>query len=113
MHVSGTLAPVPAPTQELLTNRSGRRTRIFERCVTLRFLPIAASGADFRIGGERAFYSPDHDFIQVPRPEAYFEPINWHRTAVHELGHNAEPSVMPRRSEFPFKTRPDRRCHAA
>ena len=48
---------------------------------------IAASGADFRIGGERAFYSPIHDFIQVPRPEAYFEPINWHRTAVHELGH--------------------------
>jgi antirestriction protein ArdC len=48
---------------------------------------IAATGADFRIGGERAFYSPDHDFIQVPRPEAYFEPINWHRTALHELGH--------------------------
>ena len=48
---------------------------------------IAATGADFRVGGERAFYSPDHDFIQVPRPEAYFEPINWHRTAVHELGH--------------------------
>jgi antirestriction protein ArdC len=23
----------------------------------------------------------------VPRPEAYFEPINWHRTALHELGH--------------------------
>jgi antirestriction protein ArdC len=48
---------------------------------------IAASGADFRIGGERAFYSPSHDFIQVPRPETYFEAINWHRTAVHELGH--------------------------
>src|SRR5712671_5085211 len=48
---------------------------------------IAATGADFRVGGERAFYSPDHDFIQVPRPEAYFESINWHRTAVHELGH--------------------------
>jgi antirestriction protein ArdC len=48
---------------------------------------IDATGADFRIGGERAFYSPIHDFIQVPRPEAYFEPINWHRTAVHELGH--------------------------
>jgi antirestriction protein ArdC len=48
---------------------------------------IAATRADFRIGGERAFYSPSHDFIQVPRPEAYFEPINWHRTAVHELGH--------------------------
>src|SRR6202795_1859591 len=48
---------------------------------------IAATGADFRIGGERAFYSPIHDFIQVPRPDAYFEPINWHRTALHELGH--------------------------
>jgi antirestriction protein ArdC len=48
---------------------------------------IAATGADFRIGGERAFYSPSHDFIQVPRPDAYFEPINWHRTAFHELGH--------------------------
>src|SRR6202051_520310 len=48
---------------------------------------IAASGADFRIGGERAFYNPNYDFIQVPRPDAYFEPINWHRTAIHELGH--------------------------
>ena len=48
---------------------------------------IAATGSDFRIGGERAFYSPAQDFIQVPRPESYFEPINWHRTALHELGH--------------------------
>lgn len=48
---------------------------------------IAATGADFRIGGDRAFYSTAHDFIQVPRPDAYFEPINWHRTALHELGH--------------------------
>ena len=48
---------------------------------------IVATGANFRIGGDRAFYSPNHDFIQVPRPDAYFEPINWHRTALHELGH--------------------------
>jgi antirestriction protein ArdC len=48
---------------------------------------IAATGADFRIGGDRAFYSPAHDFVQVPRPEAFFEPLNWHRTALHELGH--------------------------
>ena len=48
---------------------------------------IASTGADFRIGGDRAFYSPAQDFVQVPRPEAYFEPINWHRTALHELGH--------------------------
>ncbi len=48
---------------------------------------IAATGADFRIGGAQAYYSPRHDYVQVPRPEAYFEPINWHRTALHELGH--------------------------
>jgi antirestriction protein ArdC len=48
---------------------------------------ISATGADFRIGGDRAFYSPADDHIQVPRPDAYFEPINWHRTALHELGH--------------------------
>src|SRR3546814_7444955 len=23
----------------------------------------------------------------VPRPDAYFDPINWHRTAFHELSH--------------------------
>jgi antirestriction protein ArdC len=32
-----------------------------------------------------------------PRPEAYFEPINWHRTAVHELGHwSGHPSRLAR-----------------
>ena len=48
---------------------------------------IAATGADFRIGGGRAFYSRTDDYVQVPPPAAYFEPINWHRTAFHELGH--------------------------
>ncbi len=23
----------------------------------------------------------------MPPPQAYFEPVNWHRTALHELGH--------------------------
>jgi antirestriction protein ArdC len=48
---------------------------------------IAATGADFRIGGGRAYYNTTGDFVQVPPPGAYFEPINWHRTAFHELGH--------------------------
>src|SRR5712691_7421122 len=48
---------------------------------------IKATGIDFRIGGGRAFYMPTHDYVQVPPPQAYFEPINWHRTALHELGH--------------------------
>jgi hypothetical protein len=48
---------------------------------------IKASGIDFRIGGGRAFYVPAQDYVQVPPPQAYFEPVNWHRTALHELGH--------------------------
>jgi len=48
---------------------------------------IAASGADFRIGGDRAFYVPSHDYIQVPPQPAFFEQINYYRTALHELTH--------------------------
>jgi len=46
---------------------------------------IKATGIDFRIGGNRAFHVPTEDYVQVPPPQAYFEPINWHRTALHEL----------------------------
>jgi antirestriction protein ArdC len=48
---------------------------------------IKATGIDFRIGGNRACYIPSEDYVQVPPAAAYFEPINWHRTALHELGH--------------------------
>ena len=48
---------------------------------------IRRSCADMRLGGDRAFYAPTLDYIQVPRPEAFFDPVNWHRTALHELGH--------------------------
>jgi len=48
---------------------------------------IDASGADFRIGGGEAYYSPSADFVAVPPPAAFPEPINWYRTALHELGH--------------------------
>jgi antirestriction protein ArdC len=48
---------------------------------------IRATGADLRVGGDRAFYVPSADYIQVPPPSAYFEPVNWHRTVCHELGH--------------------------
>ncbi|QFT34120.1 DNA primase TraC [Labrenzia sp. THAF82] len=48
---------------------------------------IRAIGIDFRIGGDKAFYVPTDDYVVVPPPQAYFEPINWHRTALHEIGH--------------------------
>lgn len=48
---------------------------------------IKATGIDFRVGGDKAFYVPAYDYVQVPPPQAFFEPIDWHRTALHELGH--------------------------
>uniref|UniRef100_UPI000A0661B5 ArdC family protein n=1 Tax=Novosphingobium rosa TaxID=76978 RepID=UPI000A0661B5 len=46
---------------------------------------IKASGVEFHIGGERAFYVPSEDYVQVPPPLAYHDSINWYRTALHEL----------------------------
>ncbi|WP_315750694.1 MULTISPECIES: ArdC family protein [unclassified Bradyrhizobium] len=58
---------------------------------------ITNTGVDFRIGGHRAFYAPTEDFVQVPPPAAFFEPINWHRTALHELAHaSGHPSRLNR-----------------
>lgn len=58
---------------------------------------IAATGADFRIGGDRAFYSPSGDYIQVPPQQAFFEQINFYRTCFHELGHHSgHPSRLAR-----------------
>lgn len=48
---------------------------------------IAASGVDFRIGGDKAFYVPSEDFVQVPPQPAFFEQINYYRTSLHELTH--------------------------
>jgi antirestriction protein ArdC len=48
---------------------------------------IRATRIDCRIGGSRAFDCPSEDYVQLPPPTAYFEPINWHRTALHELAH--------------------------
>jgi len=48
---------------------------------------ISATGANFNIGGDKAFYSSHHDFIQVPPQPAFYEQINYYRTCFHELGH--------------------------
>lgn len=67
---------------------------------------IKATAIEFRIGGDRAYYSPAHDYVQVPPPQAFFEPINWHRTALHELGHaTGHPSRLARDFSGPFGTR--------
>lgn len=48
---------------------------------------IAASGVDFRIGGDKAFYAPGPDYVQVPPQPAFHDQINYYRTCLHELTH--------------------------
>jgi antirestriction protein ArdC len=48
---------------------------------------IAASGVDFRIGGDKAFYAPGADFVQVPPQQAFHDQVNYYRTCLHELTH--------------------------
>jgi antirestriction protein ArdC len=48
---------------------------------------IAASGIDMRIGGDKAYYVPSLDFVQLPPQPAFFHPIDFYRTAFHELCH--------------------------
>ena len=60
---------------------------------------IAATGADIRYGGDRAFYSrpigefPNHhdgDFIQMPHPSQFIAPNEFISTNFHELVHWSE-----------------------
>jgi antirestriction protein ArdC len=50
---------------------------------------IAATGADIRYGGDRAFYrrpNPgDGDFIQLPQKQSFAKPKEFYATALHEL----------------------------
>ncbi len=64
---------------------------------------IAASGIDFRIGGDKAFYVPAHDYVQVPPQPAFFDQVNYYRTALHELTHGTgHPSRLDRKLLNPF-----------
>jgi antirestriction protein ArdC len=45
------------------------------------------SGSLIRIGGDRAFYSPATDHIQLPPDNAFCGPPQFAATALHELGH--------------------------
>jgi antirestriction protein ArdC len=48
---------------------------------------LASSGATIQRGGERAYYNTVEDFIRIPEQSSFFEPINFYRTALHELTH--------------------------
>lgn len=48
---------------------------------------FANSGAVFRHGGNRAFYAPGQDFIQMPPAEAFRDAESYAATKAHELIH--------------------------
>lgn len=48
---------------------------------------MAASGIEFRIGGDKAFYAPGADFVQLPPQQAFHDQVNFYRTCLHEACH--------------------------
>ena len=58
---------------------------------------LGNSGAIIRTGGDRAFYSPATDHIQLPPEHAFRGPPEFAATALHELGHwTGHPSRLNR-----------------
>jgi antirestriction protein ArdC len=51
---------------------------------------IAATKADIRHGGDKAFYRPSGDYIQVPHRHQFFSPEAYYETVCHELIHWTE-----------------------
>jgi len=67
---------------------------------------IAATGANIRIGGDRAFYNPTDDYVQLPPQPAFRDQINYYRTSFHELGHwTGHSSRLDRDQSGRFKTK--------
>lgn len=48
---------------------------------------LAATGADIRHGGSKAFYVPSQDFVQLPPRAAFMDSDGYYSTAFHEVGH--------------------------
>ena len=48
---------------------------------------MIATGADIRIGSEKACYIPALDCVMIPPQAAFHDSINYYRTAFHELSH--------------------------
>lgn len=49
---------------------------------------VAMSPVPVRHGGNSAFYSPAHDFVQMPALAAFPDPLDYSRTLAHELVHS-------------------------
>ncbi|KMO14839.1 ArdC family protein [Methylobacterium platani] len=79
----GLYVPPPPPREDLIEPR-------------FRAL-MDGTGLTIHLGGQRAFYRPADDVIVLPPPQSFFEPVNFHRTAAHEMSHaSGHPSRLAR-----------------
>ena len=89
----GTVAVVPPssasgqlvsePT-DVPTKGEQTRAAILAAAIERFFAPVPA---DIRLGGDRAFYSPGADYIQLPHPNVFNTEDGFVATKAHELGH--------------------------
>lgn len=77
----------PAPEPKLETLPRIARAEAF----------FAALGADIRQGGNQAYYSPVHDYVQMPPFPAFRDPESYYATLAHECTHwTRHPSRLAR-----------------
>jgi antirestriction protein ArdC len=58
---------------------------------------FAKTGADIRPGGQRAFYTPNLDYIRMPAIADFIDPESYYATLAHEMGHwTGHPSRLNR-----------------
>jgi antirestriction protein ArdC len=75
----------PAPAYEKATAREhGNVIATASKVVDNYF----KNGPELRYGGDRAFYSPSKDLVQLPEPATFFTDEAFYATAFHEMGHS-------------------------
>jgi len=65
---------------------------------------FAATGADIRQGGTRAYYAEGPDYVQMPPFETFTDAESHAATLGHELVHNADLRIMPCDLRFALQT---------
>jgi antirestriction protein ArdC len=56
---------------------------------------FASTKATIQHGGNRAFYSPDRDIVQMPEVNNFRDAESYYATLAHETTHNAATRIMP------------------
>jgi antirestriction protein ArdC len=73
----------------------------------------ASTNATLRVGGNRAYYSVTDDYVQIPPLECFADAEGYYSTLLHELTHNADTRIMPRRVVSAPESQIFRRCSSA